>query len=152
MERILVSHCLLGQRCRYNGGHCRNQAVIDLEKNFCLVPICPEVMGGLGIPRTLTKIQPDGRTVDKNGVDKTANLHLGIQISLDIAGKNNCKVAVLHPECQLCAADGKVIDGIFTGKLSSSEYGKKADLLHQHGIQIYFPNETENVLKFFGCS
>ena len=75
-EPVLVSACLLGEPCRYDGRSVPCQAVIALAEEFELVPVCPEQLGGLPTPRTPSEVQPDGRVVDREGVDRTVEFKL----------------------------------------------------------------------------
>ena len=70
---ILVSHCFLGEPCRYDGQSRLDRQVIELHRaGHNLIPVCPELLGGLDVPRSPAEIQPDGRVVTQDGQDVTA--------------------------------------------------------------------------------
>ena len=69
--KIAVSACLLGRNCKYNGGNNRSQAVLDFLEGHVVIPVCPEVTGGLPVPRVPVELQ-NGCAVNKNGEDVTA--------------------------------------------------------------------------------
>ena len=79
MAKIAVSACLLGHCCKYNGGHNKNQDVLDFlqDQGAEILPVCPETAGGLPRPRPPAEIQPDGRVVDNTGTDVTAAFQAG---------------------------------------------------------------------------
>ena len=100
MEHILVSACLLGEDCKWDGGNNRNQAVIEFMKRmegkaeFHMV--CPEQMGGLPTPRPAAEIrQADGVVVNTEGRDVTAEYLLGADLALKEAKKYGCTLAIL---------------------------------------------------------
>ena len=79
--KIAVSACLLGRNCKYNGGNNRSQAVLDFLKGHVVIPVCPEVTGGLPVPRVPVELQ-NGRAVNKNGEDVTAYFRRGVESTL----------------------------------------------------------------------
>lgn len=76
--KIAVSACLLGRNCKYNGGNNRSQAVLDFLEGHVVIPVCPEVTGGLPVPRVPVELQ-NGRAVNKNGEDVTAYFRRGVE-------------------------------------------------------------------------
>ena len=83
---ILVSHCLLGEPCRYDGASRLDRQVLELHKaGHTLIPVCPEVLGGLDTPRAPAELQPDGRVVNGDGEDVTAAYRAGAEAALRIA-------------------------------------------------------------------
>lgn len=135
---ILVSSCLLGERCRYDGKSKGVNEVIALSKKYNLIPICPEVMGGLSVPRDPCEIIGD-RLVSKEGRDCTAEYNKGAQIALEIALKHNCKYAVLKLKSPSCSVNG-VYDGTFSKTLVEG-MGVTAKLLSQNGIKVLGENQ-----------
>ena len=83
MKKILVSACLLGKNCKYNGGNNENKLVISLSKDYEIIPICPEVDGGLSTPRIPSEIIK-GKVINKNGEDVTINYNKGAQNALNL--------------------------------------------------------------------
>ena len=76
--KIAVSACLLGRICNYICGNNRSQAVLDFLKVHVVIPVCPEVTGGLPVPRVPAELQ-NGRAVNKNGEDVTAYFRRGVE-------------------------------------------------------------------------
>ena len=134
MEKLLVSACLLGTPCRYDGKSKPCDAVIALRSRFELLPVCPEVMGGLPTPRIPSEIQGD-RVRMRDGTDVTENYRRGAQKALEIARENGCKIAILKEKSPSCGK-GAVYDGSFCGRLTDG-MGVTAALLHAEGIPIF---------------
>ena len=143
---ILVSRCLLGEPCRYDGQSKPVPALLKLEEQgHVLIPVCPEVMGGLPTPRPPAEIQADGRVVNRAGRDVTAEYTAGARISLEIARKHGCSVAVLKeksPSCGNC----QVYDGSFSGTLIPGQ-GVAARLLMEHGIRVLGESQLAELLS-----
>ena len=130
-EKILVSACLLGENCRYNGKTKKSDRVCVFAKGFEFIAVCPEVLGGLPIPRNPVEIQ-DGKAIDNKGNDLTKEFNDGAEEVLKIAKKNNIKKAILKqcsPSCgsgQLTMLDLSIIEGD----------GLTAKLLKENGIEV----------------
>ncbi len=138
MKKILVSACLLGIPCRYDGKSKPNQQVICLKDKYDLIPICPEVLGGLPTPRIPAEIQGN-RVIRRDGIDVTLEYERGANKALEIALENNCKIAILKAKSPSCGK-GEIYDGAFTKKLISGN-GIAAKLLEKNGITVI--NESE---------
>ena len=138
--KILVSACLLGTPCRYDG---QSKPVLALERlremGHTLVPVCPEVLGGLPTPRPPAELQPDGRVVNRVGEDVTAPYRKGAELALDLARAEGCALAVLKAKSPSCGCH-QIYDGSFTGNLIPGQ-GVTARLLEESGIQVV--DETE---------
>lgn len=145
--KLLVSACLLGENCKYNGGNNYTKEIADLKDRFALIPICPECFGGLPIPRVPNEIT-DGRAISKNGEDFTAEYHDGAEKTLYIANESNCCYALLKERSPSCGF-GKIYDGTFSGTLVDGN-GITADLLDQNGIRIFGESQVERLLDEFG--
>lgn len=135
---VLISACLLGVGCRYDGQSKRYDGIEKLIDKYNLIPVCPEIMGGLQTPRA-----PAERVGDKvlcnNGCDVTANYKRGAHEVLRIAELFSCKLAVLKANSPSCS-HLKVYDGTFTRTLIDG-MGVTAELLVQNGITVI--DETE---------
>ena len=92
--KIIVSACLMGENCKYDGGNNCNQELMDILKGHEVILVCPEVMGGLLIPRCPAEIKND-MVVNKNGIDVTKEYHLGAKKTLEIAKDGGIKIAIL---------------------------------------------------------
>ena len=137
--KILISACLVGENCKYNGGNnadaiCAGE-LAQLGQIYELIAVCPESMGGLATPREPAEICASGRVVTKfSGCDVTAEFVLGAQICADIARENGCKIAVLKERSPSCGS-GEIYDGSFTGRLVSGD-GLTAAALKNLGVRV----------------
>ena len=114
---ILVSACLLGASCRYDGASKGDPRLEALRaQGHTLVPVCPEVLGGLPTPRPPAELQKDGRVVNREGVDVTAEYRSGAERALEIARAHGCTCGVLKERSPSCGS-GRVYDGTFTRTL-----------------------------------
>ena len=133
--KILVSHCLLGEPCRYDGASRLDRQVLELHRaGHNLIPVCPEVLGGLDTPRAPAELQPDGRVVNEDGEDVTAAYRAGAEAALKIARENGCTLAVLKARSPSCGC-GEIYDGTFTHTLKGG-WGVAARLLMEAGITV----------------
>lgn len=147
---IIVSACLLGEKCRYDGGSCFSREVAALKEKHNLIPVCPEMAGGLGCPRQASEIR-DGKVFSAKGDDWTAAFEKGAQICLETAEASQADLAILQPRSPSCGIH-QIYDGSFTGKLVEGD-GIYASLLKKNGLQILTPDRVyccdllENGLK-----
>ena len=146
MEKILISSCLLGNNVKYNGKNNYNPLVEELKKYYELIPICPEVFGGLSIPRDPSEIKND-IVISINNKDVTKEFVLGANKSLDIAIKNNIKIAILKEGSPSCGKN-YIHDGTFS-KTKINGSGITARLFIKNNIKIYTENEIEELIKCF---
>ncbi len=131
---IVVSACLLGINCRYDGNNSLNTKIIDLIKKHNILPVCPEQLGGLETPRAASEIQGT-EVIDKNGNNVTKQFIKGAQEAIKMANLNNCKKeAILKAKSPSCGY-GSIYDGSFSGKLINGN-GIFADLLLKNGYTI----------------
>lgn len=141
---ILVSACLLGVNCRYNGTGISHESVQKLSNSHHLIPVCPEILGGLGIPRLPAEII-DGNVISINREDVTDNYKKGAEETLKLAKLFNCKLAVLKERSPSCGC-GTVYDGSFKGILTEGD-GVTAALLMENGIKVIGESQ---VISYFG--
>ena len=132
-KNILVSACLLGHACRYDGKSKPCERVIALKDTYNLVPICPEVMGGLPTPRVPSEIC-GALVLMKDGRDVTENYNRGAEKALEIACENACTVAILKEKSPSCGS-GLIHNGLFDGGLVEGD-GITAQLLKTAGIRV----------------
>lgn len=144
MEKILISACLIGTNCKYNGKNNYIELVEKLKEKYELIPICPESLGGLCIPRDPSEIKGN-KVISNKGIDVTNEFILGANKSLDIAKRNNIKIAVLKEGSPSCG-NNYIYDGTFT-KTKINGSGITARLLKDNNIRIYSENEIEEVIK-----
>ncbi len=132
--RLLVSACLLGVMCRYDGQSRPDEKVLTLLKNHVLVPVCPEQLGGLSTPRCPCEIQGD-RVMSRDGDDRTAEYEKGALEALRLCRLFSCEAAVLKAKSPSCGL-GCVYDGTFSGTLRPGD-GVTAGLLKNSGVPVY---------------
>ena len=135
-KKILVSACLLGICCRYDGRGNPNHNVLSLlnREDVTLIPVCPEQLGGLPTPRIPSERQ--GRNVvNRAGEDVTSQFVRGAEEALRIAKAYGCTTAILKERSPSCGC-GQVYDGTFSGKLTDGD-GVTTELLRLNGIQVY---------------
>ena len=132
--RILVSACLLGVACRYDGKSKPHPAVLELQARHELIPICGEIFGGLPTPRTPAERVGD-RVLTADGGDVTAQYRRGAEEVLALAKRLDCKAALLKERSPSCGT-GEIYDGSFTRTLTAGD-GVTAELLRQHGIAVF---------------
>lgn len=147
---ILVSACLLGTRCRYNGGHCLRPQVVELVWRKGVIPICPEQLGGLATPRPPAEIVGgDGRDVlegrarvlTDEGVDVTDRFIAGARECLELARRLGVTRAVLKARSPSCGV-GQIYDGSFGRNLRPGD-GVTAALLRSAGLEVTGDEEME---------
>ena len=146
MKTLLISRCLLGEPCRYDGKSrpLAAETLQALRARYDLIPVCPEVLGGLPTPRTPSERQGD-RVVMKTGADVTEEYRRGAEAALQAAQENQVCAAVLKERSPSCGK-GKIYDGTFTGTLTEGN-GVTAELLMENGIPVYGESEIETVRK-----
>ena len=132
--RLLVSACLLGVMCRYDGQSRPDEKVLGLLKNHVLVPVCPEQLGGLSTPRCPCEIQGD-RVMSRDGDDRTAEYEKGALEALRLCRLFSCEAAVLKAKSPSCGL-GCVYDGTFSATLRPGD-GVTAGLLKNSGVPVY---------------
>jgi uncharacterized protein YbbK (DUF523 family) len=136
--KIVVSKCLLGYPCRYDGRSVPCKNVIDLQNDHELIPVCPEELGGLPTPRIPAEIVGD-RVIRQDGMDITAEYDLGAKLALTYAKENGCKLAILKSKSPSCGK-GQIYDGTFSKTLKGGD-GITVRLFESKGIQVI--NEKE---------
>lgn len=140
---ILVSACLLGHACRYDGQSKPHAGVAELLKKHTLVPICPEVQGGLPTPRPPAEIQGD-RVINSEGRDVTDFYQRGAQAALELARILGADTAVLKQRSPSCGS-GTIHNGKFDGGLIDG-WGVAARLLRDNGITVYGEDDIDKLL------
>lgn len=131
--KILVSACLLGKNCKYNGGNNLNQRVLDFIEGHEVIGVCPEQLGGLSTPRLPAEIV-DGVVTNKEGVSVDAQFRKGAQTALAVALEKKVDLAILQSRSPSCGVK-EIYDGSFSGKKIKGQ-GVFAKLLSAHGIKV----------------
>lgn len=148
-HKILVSACLLGANCRYDGASKPAAAVQELYKLHpdLVIPVCPEALGGLPIPRSASEIDDASeklRVVSAEGEDRTEAFARGAEACRYIAEEDSCRVAVLKAKSPSCGS-GEIYDGTFTGRLVPG-WGVAAGVLDLAGVVVIDENRTAELL------
>ena len=141
--KILISACLLGACCRYDGASKAHPLAALLAERHTLVPVCPEQLGGLPTPRPPAE-RRGGRVVTQSG-DVTEQYLRGAEETLKLCKLLGCEAAVLKERSPSCGR-GQVYDGAFSGTLTAGD-GVTAELLAAHGILVYGESQIEKLLK-----
>lgn len=131
--KIGVSACLLGRNVKYNGKNNFSSKLVEKLEGNEIVEICPEVLGGLPVPRDPAEIV-DGKVMTKNGVSVDSEFRKGAQKALDIIKKEGVDLVVLQSRSPSCGK-GKIYDGTFSSKLIDGD-GIFVRLLEENSIKV----------------
>lgn len=134
----MVSACLAGINCKYNGKNNFNPKIKELVISGKAIPLCPEVLGGMPTPRTPCEIIKDSqgllKIISKEGRDFTTEFELGARKTLNVIKTLGIKKAILQPRSPSCGF-GKIYDGSFSGQLIPGN-GITAQLLLENNIKL----------------
>jgi len=126
MQKILISGCLIGQKVRYHGNDalCRSSILERWQQENRLVAICPEIAGGLPVPRASCEIVGEGgglavlagkaKVMSHNGIDRTDAFLAGANKTLELAKNHNIKIAILKSNSPSCG-NNSIYDGTYSG-------------------------------------
>jgi len=149
---ILISACLLGEKVRYDGGsmELENAITSNWQKDSLLIPLCPEVSGGLSTPRKPAEIISDNddlvKIVNIVGIDVTEEFNRGAQRALEVCQQHNIKMAILTESSPSCGSS-LIHNGKFDGQKMSGE-GITTRLLRQHNIKVFNQFQIEQALEY----
>lgn len=141
--KILVSACLLGVRCRYDGSGAKSP-VDPLMGNHVLIPVCPEQLGGMETPRDPAE-RKGARVVSRSGRDVTEYYERGALETLRLAKLYHCRYAVLKERSPSCGS-GEIYDGTFSGVRIPGD-GVTAALLQAHGIRVFGESRVKELCR-----
>ena len=147
MSPILVSACLLGVPCRYDGTDKADERLLALAKTHTLIPVCPEQLGGLCTPRPPAE-RSGARVRTQNGEDVTDAFRRGAEQTLFLARLLGCETAILKANSPSCGS-GSIYDGSFQKHLIPGE-GMTAALLRQNGIAVLSEQDDLSALQSIG--
>ncbi len=142
--RLLISACLLGVCCRYDGASKPHPLVLALAARHTLIPVCPEQLGGLATPRPPAE-RRDGLVVTEDGGDRTMQYRRGAAETLRLYRLLGCEGAILKERSPSCGK-GAIYDGTFSKTLVEGD-GVTAELLRANGIPVYGESQLEALLK-----
>ena len=131
--KIMVSACLLGENCKYNGKNNKSDKVLEYIKGHEVIPVCPEVTGGLPIPRIPAEIV-DGIVTNREGIVVDNEFRLGAKLCLEKAIAEDVDLAILKSKSPSCGSK-EIYDGSFQGNKIPGQ-GIFAKLLTEAGIKI----------------
>ena len=131
--KILVSACLLGENCKYNGGNNYSAAVAEYVKDKDILAVCPEMMAGMGCPRTPIEIV-DGVLMDRDGVNVDAVMREAVAQAMERIRKEEIQCAILQSRSPTCGVN-QIYDGSFSGTLIPGS-GILAQALMDKGYQV----------------
>jgi uncharacterized protein YbbK (DUF523 family) len=143
-EKILISACFLGINCKYDGTSNKNEKILKLAKDFILIPVCPEILGGLPIPREPVE-QKGKRVITKSGKDVTKYFEKGAKEVLKIAKILKIKKAILKQRSPSCGS-GQIYDGTFSGKIIKGD-GVTTKLLKKNKIKVFSEENFTEIFK-----
>ena len=144
-KTVLVSAYLFGISCRYDGKSKPCEAVLALSEKYNLVPVCPEIYGGLPTPRTPSE-RVGEKTLMKDGTDVTENYKRGALAALSLYRALGCSAALLKAKSPSCGV-GEIYDGSFSGNLTARD-GVTAELLLGEGIAVFSESEICELEKY----
>lgn len=142
-DTILISACLLGLRCRYDGQSKPIPQIDALAERYHLIPVCPEQLGGLPTPRTPAE-RAGNRVMTRDGRDVTDAYRNGAEQVLRLADQFGCRIAILKERSPSCGS-GTIYDGTFSGSFRAGD-GVTAELLRENGIRVYGESEIKALL------
>lgn len=134
---IIISACLVGVNCKYDGSNNKNEKAYKIFKEGKAVPVCPEVLGGMNIPRIPCEIKiisNKRKVMNENGKDQTLKFKTGAQKTLEIAKTIGAKKAILKSKSPSCGF-GKIYDGSFSKKFIEGN-GITTELLINNNLKV----------------
>lgn len=141
---IGVSKCLLGEKCRYDGKHMRNEQVLAYLKDKSYIGICPECLGGLPIPRLPSEIK-NGHVISKAGEDVDSAFRKGAEAALRILRAHDCHEVILQEKSPSCGVN-RVYDGTFSNRLVRGK-GICTQLLEENGIRCRSSDDFKEEIR-----
>ncbi|MBQ7596707.1 MAG: DUF523 domain-containing protein [Clostridia bacterium] len=131
--KIMVSACLVGQRCKYNGGDNYSEKLADFLSGHEVIPVCPETEGGLSVPRSPCEIV-NGAVMNSDGENVDDAFRCGAAKCVRLAKEKGVGLAVLQSRSPSCGVN-QIYDGTFSGRLKKGS-GVFASLLGQNGFRV----------------
>ena len=154
-EKILASACLLGERVRFDGQVLKisDERIFKWAKEKRFIPICPETMSGLMVPRVPCEIEPDktaqdvidgkAKIISQEGRDYTEDYLFGAQVCVNLAKRNNIRIAILKQRSPSCGTK-QIHDGHFGSNLVDG-MGVAALRLQQAGVNVFDETQLDEV-------
>lgn len=143
--KILVSACLLGEKVRYDGGDSRQTGLLETwQAEGRMIPLCPEVAGGLPVPRPPAEIQPDGRIINIEHEDVSDAFERGARKALELCKKHGIQIAILKEGSPSCGSS-LINNGNFD-RTKIPGKGTTTRLLEANGIRVFSEKELDQVV------
>jgi len=143
MMKVLISACLMGENVRFDGKNRKkcSEVIKKWKKEDCLVFFCPEVAGGLPVPRPPAEIQSDGRIITIDDENVTAAFELGAQKALALCKQYHIRTAILKEGSPSCGSS-LINDGSFSHRKIPGR-GVTTQLLEDHGVRVFSEDDLE---------
>lgn len=144
----LISACLVGQNCRYDGSNSRIEKLVNYVNQGKAIAVCPELLGGLTVPWEpceLITLKGEAKFLTKSGKDLTMAFVKGAHKTLEICLNQNIKKAILQPRSPSCGF-GLIYDGTFSGKLIPGN-GIASELLAKNDIEVFSSDNLDFLLE-----
>ncbi len=152
MQKIVISSCLLGEPCRYDGKKAKLEVEKKMEKiltllrrEFQVISVCPEVLGGLPTPRVPAEIVGN-QVINRVGVDVTKPYYNGAVKVLSLVKKDEVKIAILKERSPSCGS-AEIYDGSFGGIAIKGE-GITTKLLRENNVNVFSENQFEEIKRY----
>ena len=143
-EKLLISACLLGIPCRYDGKSKQAELPPELYEKYELIPVCPEIYGGLPTPRIPSERVGD-RVLNARGEDVTAQYLRGAECAYAFCERFDCRIALLKERSPSCGK-GRIYDGSFSGTLTDGD-GVACEYLLERGVKVFGESEVDQLIK-----
>lgn len=145
MRKVFVSACITGIHCRYDGSAVWAEVLDTIEDEVCLIPVCPEVYGGMPTPRNSGERLGE-KVIDSHGADVTDYYTRGAEDLIRLAKRLGVTAAILKERSPSCGC-GVIYDGTFTSKKIKGN-GVFAQLLKDAGIHIFSETDLDGIMGF----
>ncbi len=142
--KIMVSACLLGENCKYNGGNNYTPELVRLLEGHTVIPVCPEVLGGLPTPRVPAEIV-NGKVMNRNGESVDEAFRKGAEKALETAKEEKPDLIILQSRSPSCGVK-EIYDGTFSGRKIPGQ-GIFAELLEKAGFNVIDVEDLPDKLK-----
>ena len=139
----MVSACLLGEKCKYNGGNNRSPELLHLLSGHKVIPVCPEVLGGLPTPRVPAEIV-NGTVINREGVSVDDAFRRGAKKALEMARQEKPDLIILQSRSPSCGVK-EIYDGTFSGKLVPG-HGIFAEMALQAGFRVIDAEDAPEII------
>lgn len=142
--KVLVSACLMGHNCKYNGGNNQNDKLIEYLREKQVICVCPEMSAGLGAPRECVEIV-EGEIRTKEGISHQADYQRGVDMTLERIKDEQIDLCVLMSRSPTCGVNA-VYDGTFSGRLVAGQ-GMLAKALIDKGYKVIDIADLEKYIQ-----